>query len=154
MIVGAILAVVAVSDLFSAGPWWPHWNGGFGFFLAVVALALVIAFMAGGARSGRALSRVRWLVIMTLVALAAVVTVSVATLFTVEAISGVPLSGGIGASQWHPVTASQVKPRYQLAMGNLVVDLDAAGLPARYDRRQGDGGDRSPAGGSTTRDER
>lgn len=124
--VGAVLALVALSDLFSSGPWWPRWHagGGFGFFLAIVALVLIVVLLTGGTHHGGS-SRLHWLIITLLVAVAALVTVSVATVFSVEAVSGVPLSGGIGASQWHPAAPAQVKPRYRLAMGNLVVDLSA-----------------------------
>ena len=57
---------------------------------------------------------------LSVVALVAVVA---ATLFTVQALSGVPLRGGIGDTQWRPTSAAQVAKRYELAVGSLTVDL-------------------------------
>jgi Cell wall-active antibiotics response 4TMS YvqF len=57
------------------------------------------------------------------VALMALVVVAAATVFSVEALSGVPLRGGVGDTQWHPTTASQVAPRYRLAIGSMRLDL-------------------------------
>ena len=34
-----------------------------------------------------------------------------------------PLRGGVGNTQWHPTTASQVAARYRLAIGSMDVDL-------------------------------
>ena len=63
-----------------------------------------------------------WL-LTTFIAVVAVVVVAVATVFSVEALSGVPLRGGVGDTQWRPTAASQVAPRYRLAIGNMQVDL-------------------------------
>jgi hypothetical protein len=130
LVVGAVLAIVAVTDLFSSGPWWPHWNHGFGFLFSIVALALAVILLAGSGGNRSAASRLGWAAVTLLVTLAAIGAVLVATLFSVEALSGVPLSGGIGSSQWRPTTAGQLHSKYRLAVGNLVVDLRGVGLPA------------------------
>ena len=46
-----------------------------------------------------------------------------ATVFSVEATSGVPLRGGVGDTQWRPTSVTQVAPRYRLAIGPCEVDL-------------------------------
>jgi phage shock protein PspC (stress-responsive transcriptional regulator) len=123
LIVGIVLGVIAISDLFSSGPWWPHRDGGVGLVLGAAALVLALGLVAdsGGARTAR--SRLRWLSITLLLTVVAVLVVAAATVFSIEAASGVPLRGGIGDTQWHPTTAGQLAPNYRLAVGNLTVDL-------------------------------
>jgi phage shock protein PspC (stress-responsive transcriptional regulator) len=124
IVLGTVIGVIALSNLFSSGPWWRHWDGGVGgggFFFGLGALALAIVLLfASGRRGG---SPLRWLLLTTVVAVVAMAVVAVATVFSVEALSGVPLSGGIGSTQWQPTTASQVAPRYRLAIGTMRVDL-------------------------------
>ncbi|HUY21233.1 MAG TPA: PspC domain-containing protein [Acidimicrobiales bacterium] len=124
LVIGAVIAIVAVSNLFSSGPWWRHWDGGFGgfgFFFGLCALALGVALLiSSGRREG---SPVRWLLVTTLVALVGIVMVAAATVFSVEALSGVPLRGGIGDTQWRPTSVSQVAPDYRQAIGTMEVDL-------------------------------
>ncbi|HTZ08278.1 MAG TPA: PspC domain-containing protein [Acidimicrobiales bacterium] len=125
-VLAGVLILVALTNLFSSGPWWPRWDhgvGGLGFFWALLALVLAAGLLVtAGRRRG---SLLRWLVVTSLVSLLAVATVAVATVFSVEALSGVPLRGGIGDAQWRPASISQVDQRYRLAMGNMVVDLRA-----------------------------
>jgi phage shock protein PspC (stress-responsive transcriptional regulator) len=124
LVIGTIIAVVALSNLFSSGPWWPHWDGGFGgfgFFFGLAALGLAaVLVVASGRRDG---SPLRWLVLTSVVAILAMVAVVVATIFSIEALSGVPLRGGVGDTQWRPTSAGQVAARYRLAIGNMRVDL-------------------------------
>jgi phage shock protein PspC (stress-responsive transcriptional regulator) len=124
IVLGTVVGIIALSNLFSSGPWWPHWdggNGGFGFFLGLCALALaVVLLVASGRRVG---SPLRWMLLTTFIAVVAVVIVALATVFSVEALSGVPLRGGVGNTQWRPTAASQVSARYRLAIGNMRVDL-------------------------------
>jgi phage shock protein PspC (stress-responsive transcriptional regulator) len=124
IVVGTVIGIVALSNLFSSGPWWPHWDGGlggFGFFLGLCALALaVVLVVSSGRRNG---SPLRWALLTTFIGVVAVVVVAVATVFSVEALSGVPLRGGVGDTQWRPTAASQVAPLYRLAIGNMRVDL-------------------------------
>src|SRR4029077_1255090 len=97
-------------------------------FLGLGALALAALLLASPGRTGA--SPLRALLITALVAAAAFVVVVAATLFTAEAVSGVPLRGGIGDSRWEPVSAAQVRSQYRLAMGNLTVDLRNVAFPA------------------------
>jgi phage shock protein PspC (stress-responsive transcriptional regulator) len=124
LVLGAVVAVVAVSNLFSSGPWWRHWDGGvggFGFFFGLAALVLAGALLVvSGRREG---SPVRWALLTVTITLLAVLAVVVATLFSVEALSGVPLRGGIGDVQWQPTSAAQVAPQYRLGIGNMRLDL-------------------------------
>jgi hypothetical protein len=124
IVLGTVIAIIAVSNLFSSGPWWPHWDrgfGGFGFFFGLCALALAVALLVASGRRGG--SPLRWLALTSLIAVAAVAVVAIATVFSVEALSGVPLRGGVGDTQWRPTSAAQVAPRYRLAIGNMRVDL-------------------------------
>ena len=126
LVIGVVIAIVAVSNLFSSGPWWRHWDGGlggFGFYFGLFALILAgVLLVSSGRRQG---SPLRWLAVTSLVTLLAVIAVVVATVFSVEAMSGVSLRGGIGDSQWRPTTASQVAKQYRLAIGNMRVDLSS-----------------------------
>lgn len=124
IVLGTVIAIVAISNLFSSGPWWPHWDGGFGgfgFFFGLFGLALAgVLLVASGRRQG---SPVRWLALTAVVGVVAVVVVAAATVFSIEALSGVPLRGGVGDQQWRPTTVSQVAPHYRLAIGTMEVDL-------------------------------
>jgi predicted membrane protein len=66
---------------------------------------------------------------MVVLGMVAVVVVAAATVFSIEAASGVPLRGGIGDTQVHPTSARQLQPNYQLAVGNLNVDLSNVAFP-------------------------
>jgi phage shock protein PspC (stress-responsive transcriptional regulator) len=123
MVLGIVLAVIAVSNLFAAGPWWPHWNHGIGFFFALFALTLAIVLLATSGTNRTTASRLRWLLASGLVAIIALIAVATATVFSVQALSGVPLGGGIGNTEWRPTTVSQVSKHYELAVGNLTADL-------------------------------
>jgi phage shock protein PspC (stress-responsive transcriptional regulator) len=125
IVIGIGIGVIAISDLFSSGPWWPHRDGGISLVFGAVALVLALILVAGSGGNRTAVSRLRWFSLMTVLALVAVVVVVAATVFSIEAASGVPLRGGIGDTQWHPTAASQVASNYRLAVGNLNVDLSA-----------------------------
>jgi phage shock protein PspC (stress-responsive transcriptional regulator) len=123
IVLGAVLGIVALSDLFSSGPWWPHPDGGVGLLLGAVALVLALTLVANSGGNRTAASRLRWVLVTLVLATAAVVVVAAATVFSIEAASGVPLRGGIGDTQWRPTSAGQLAPNYRLAVGNLNVDL-------------------------------
>ena len=126
LVLGVVIAIIAVSNLFSSGPWWRHWDGGFGgfgFYFGLFALILGAALVVSSGRRGG--SPLRWLAVTSLVTLLAVIAVVAATVFSVEAMSGVPLRGGVGDSQWRPTSPAQVAPRYRLGIGNMRVDLSA-----------------------------
>jgi phage shock protein PspC (stress-responsive transcriptional regulator) len=130
VVLGAVVAVVAVSDLVASRPWSPHWNHGIGFVFGLVALTLTVVLLALSGANRTAASRLRWLLVSMLVAVLALTTVSAASVFSVEALSGVPLRGGIGDTEWRPTTPAQVSPRYQLAVGNATVNLTAVKFAA------------------------
>ncbi len=123
IVLGIVIGVIALSDLFSSGPWWPHPDGGVGLAFGAVALVLALTLVANSGGSRAAASRLRWLLVTLVLAAAAVVVVAAATVFAIEAASGVPLRGGIGDTQWRPTSAGQLAPHYRLAVGNLNVDL-------------------------------
>jgi phage shock protein PspC (stress-responsive transcriptional regulator) len=123
IIIGVVVGVIAISDLFSSGPWWPHRDGGISLGFGAVALILALILVAGSGGSRTAVSRLRWFSLMLVLAAVAVLVVAAATVFSIEAASGVPLRGGIGDTQWHPTAASEVASNYRLAVGNLNVDL-------------------------------
>jgi phage shock protein PspC (stress-responsive transcriptional regulator) len=122
---GIALSVIALSDLFSSGPWWPHRNGNISLAVGAVALVLALSLVVGSGGNRTAASRLRWLFMMLVLAVVAVVVVVAATVFSIEAASGVPLHGGVGDTQFHPTAANQLVPTYRLAVGNLNVDLSA-----------------------------
>jgi phage shock protein PspC (stress-responsive transcriptional regulator) len=125
LVVALVLGAIALYDLLSAGPWWPHPVGGIGLLLGGLALGVVLVLAAGSGGNRTTASRLRWVLLTAALTAVAVVLVAAATLFSVEAASGVPLTGGIGSTQLHPTTSRQVAPRYRLAIGNLDVDLSA-----------------------------
>ena len=102
IIVGVVLGLIALSDLFWSGPWWPHRHGGFrprpgrrcprpgphpgGRQRREPDGRLPAALVVRHGRPG----------------LVAVLVVAAATVFSIEAASGVPLRGGIGATQFRP----------------------------------------------------
>jgi len=127
----AALAALALADLVSSGPWWPHWGWGAvpGFWLFFAALAF-LALLVLRHPSDSAAARARRVLLATAVAVVALVVVSIASVFTAEAVTGVPLRGGVGASHWQPDTAAQVAPQYRLALGQLMVDLRSVAFPS------------------------
>jgi hypothetical protein len=123
IVVGVVLGLIALTDLFSNGPWRPHPYGGFGVALGAVALVLALSLVAGSGGNRTAASRLRWFFLMLVLAGVGLVVVMAATVFSIEAASGVPLRGGIGNTQVHPTSTGQLASHYRLAMGNLTVDL-------------------------------
>jgi phage shock protein PspC (stress-responsive transcriptional regulator) len=89
-------------------------------FVLALALGIVGAALVAGAWFGRALGLIGLGVVLT------------AACCVVAAIN-VPLRGGIGAHTYRPATAADVRSRYELAIGNLVVDLSQ--LPADSPRQ-------------------
>ena len=129
IVLGVVIAIIAISDLVSGGPWWPHPVGGVGLTFGAVALVLAVALVAGSGPRGVG-SRLRWFLLMFLLAIVAVAVVAAATVFSIEAASGVPLRGGIGNTQVHPTSTGQLQHTYRLAIGNLEVDMSAVAFPA------------------------
>ena len=85
-----------------------------------IVAALVIA--AGLAiAAGAFLKPLRWLVLPAVTLALAAGTVSAA---------GIDLDGGVGERDYRPASALDIKDRYQLGMGELVVDLRETDLPS------------------------
>ena len=93
---------------------------GGGTTLAVLAItagvALVVAGLSGGAR---------WLIAPALVLVLPLAIVAAAD---------VEVDGGVGDRHYRPATAQELRPEYQLGMGELVVDLRDVDLPAATTR--------------------
>ena len=81
--------------------------------LAIVAgVALVVAGLSGGAR---------WLIAPALVLVLPLAIVAAAD---------IRVDGGIGERHYRPATVHELRPSYELGMGELVVDLRDVDLPA------------------------
>jgi hypothetical protein len=78
--------------------------------LLPVALVAVGAVLVVGSRTGR---------YSGLIALGIVLTMATALLTAVD----VPFVGGVGERQITPLTAADLEPRYDLAVGQMVIDL-------------------------------
>lgn len=96
-----------------------------GFFAAAAGGGAVAAGLVIGTGLvlivGAFLGRVRWLVLPALSLAMAVAIVSAA---------GIDFDGGFGDRHYRPTAASDVSDRYELAAGELTVDLRNANLPA------------------------
>jgi phage shock protein PspC (stress-responsive transcriptional regulator) len=105
-------AMVAASAVFVGAAF-----GGGGWLAGLVLVAGVVMILAG--LSGRARLG-RW---------AGAVALVVAIPLAVVAAVGIDAEGGIGDREYRPVAADDIRDRYELGMGQLVVDLRDAGLP-------------------------
>jgi phage shock protein PspC (stress-responsive transcriptional regulator) len=85
----------------------------------IVALLIIVAGAA--ILAGAFLKPVRWLVLPAIALALAAGTVSAA---------GIDLDGGVGDRDYRPASATDLEDRYQLGMGELVVDLRNTDLPA------------------------
>jgi phage shock protein PspC (stress-responsive transcriptional regulator) len=108
------LAVLALcTALFAAGGWAGAVGG------ETVVAAVIIA--AGAALAVGAFVRpVRWLILPA-------VSLGLGTGFVAAA--GIDFDGGVGEREYRPVAAADVRDRYELGMGSLVVDLRGTRLP-------------------------
>lgn len=101
--------------------WWggPQWGGG----VAVLWLLLLLAFVVVALRRpSRRLSVGRVLAGLALAVVSLVIVAGGAFLGAV-AVTGVPLTGGVGRQVWQPDSVTQLQPVYRLAVGSLTVDL-------------------------------
>lgn len=101
--------------------WWggPAWGGGLGLAWLVVLFVVVVVALR---RPARRFSLGRALLTLTLVALSFVI-LAVGTFFAALAMTGVPLTGGIGQRVVQPISAAELRTPIRLAAGNLTVDL-------------------------------
>lgn len=91
----------------AAGPDW---------LVAVLVIAAGAAILAGAF-----LKPIRWLVLPAIALALAAGTVAAA---------GIHLDGGVGERDFRPASAADIEDRYELGMGELVVDLRRTDLPA------------------------
>lgn len=85
------------------------------------AVAAVVIAAGAAIIAGAFLKPIRWLVLPAVALALAAGTVSAA---------GIDLDGGVGEREYVPASASQLKDRYELGMGELVVDLRETDLPS------------------------
>ncbi len=101
--------------------WWggPKWGGGLGLAWLVVLFAVVVVALRRPARRptlGRAL------LTLALIVLSLIIVITGA-FFGAVALTGVPLTGGIGQRVVQPTTQVELQSSYRMAIGNLTVDL-------------------------------
>jgi phage shock protein PspC (stress-responsive transcriptional regulator) len=113
------LALLAVCGILAVGGAWATAAGG-GTVVAVVIVVLGVWLVASAFIGGA-----RWLILPALALALPAGVVSAADL---------DVRGGIGERQYHPLGAAQVRDTYRLGVGQLIVDLRDAKLPAG-DRR-------------------
>jgi phage shock protein PspC (stress-responsive transcriptional regulator) len=101
--------------------WWggPQWGGGLGLAWLVVLFAVVVVALRRPARRPT-IGRVLLTLALIVVSLVILVT---GAFFSAVAMTGVPLTGGIGQRVVQPITATELRPTYRLAVGSLTVDL-------------------------------
>ena len=106
--------LVLCSVIFVAGAWAAAVGGGTVVACLVIAAGLML--IAGAFRGG-----MRWLILPALALALPVAFVAAAD---------VDLDGGIGEREYRPASASQIRDRYELGIGSLVLDLRGVRLPA------------------------
>ena len=101
--------------------WWggPRWGGGLGLAWLLVLFVVVVVALR---RPTRRPTLGRVLLTLAVIVLSLVILVTGA-FFGAVAITGVPLTGGIGQRVVQPTTPSELHPTYRLAVGSLTVDL-------------------------------
>lgn len=111
---GLGLVLLMICLLVAIGGAWAAGTGS-----GAVAAALVIG--AGAVLVAAAFSRpARWLILPAL---------SLALSAAFVSATGIDLDGGIGDREYRPATAMEVRDKYELGIGELVVDLRDAKLP-------------------------
>jgi phage shock protein PspC (stress-responsive transcriptional regulator) len=108
------IAILCVCGLISIGGAWAAAAGG----ETVVAIAVIAAGAA--ILVGAFFRPVRWLVLPTVALALSAGTVSAA---------GIDLDGGVGERDYRPSSAVDLRDKYELGMGELVIDLRQTDLP-------------------------
>jgi phage shock protein PspC (stress-responsive transcriptional regulator) len=108
------LAVLALCGALAAAGFWAGATGG-GAVVAGVVIAAGVALLVGAFVGGA-----RWLILPAL---------ALALPLAVVSAAGVDTDGGVGEREYRPTSAADVRDRYELGMGRLVVDLRDADLP-------------------------
>jgi phage shock protein PspC (stress-responsive transcriptional regulator) len=108
------IAILAVCGLIAIGGAWAAAGGG-ETVVAIVVLAAGVAILLGGF-----LRPVRWLILPAVTLALSAGTVSAA---------GIDLDGGVGERDYRPASTLDLRDKYELGMGDLVLDLRGADLP-------------------------
>lgn len=112
-----LTALLGASALvFAAGVWAVAVGGG-------VTLALVITVVGAGVAAAAFVRPVRWL---------AIPAVALALGAAFAAAAGIDGKGGVGARDYHPASAADLRDHYQLGAGRLLVDLRDARLTGEH----------------------
>jgi phage shock protein PspC (stress-responsive transcriptional regulator) len=111
---GLGVAVILVCLAVAIGGGWAAATGG-GTVVAGLVIASGVLLVAGAFLGGA-----RWLILPAL---------SLGLSLAFVSAAGIDLRGGVGERDYRPVSAAQVKDRYRLGLGSLVVDLRDAQLP-------------------------
>ena len=108
------IGILLVCGLISIGGAWAAAAGG-ETIVAVVVIVAAVAILAGAF-----LRPVRWLVLPALALALSAGTVSAA---------GIDLNGGVGERDYRPASVVDLQDKYELGMGQLVLDLRRTELP-------------------------
>ena len=108
------IAILLVCGLIAIGGAWAAAAGG-ETLVAIAVIAAGVAILAGAF-----LRPVRWLVLPAVALALSAGTVSAA---------GIDLDGGVGERDYRPASAADLHDKYELGMGQLVVDLRQTDLP-------------------------
>ena len=108
------IGVLLICGLISIGGAWAAAAGG-ETIVAIVVIGAAVAILAGAF-----IRPVRWLVLPALALALSAGTVSAA---------GIDLDGGVGERDYHPASVLDLRDKYQLGMGQLVIDLRRTDLP-------------------------
>ena len=108
------IGVLLVCGLISIGGAWAAAAGG-ETIVAIVVIGAAVAILAGAF-----IRPVRWLVLPALALALSAGTVSAA---------GIDLDGGVGERDYRPASVLDLRDKYQLGMGQLVIDLRRTDLP-------------------------
>jgi phage shock protein PspC (stress-responsive transcriptional regulator) len=108
------IGILVVCGLISIGGAWAAAAGG-ETIVAVVVIAAAVAILAGAF-----VRPVRWLVLPALALALSAGTVSAA---------GIELDGGVGERDYRPASAADLPEKYELGIGQLVIDLRQTDLP-------------------------
>jgi hypothetical protein len=109
------VAVLAVCGLLAIGGAWATAAGG-GTVVAVVVIVTGLWLVAGAFLGGA-----RWLILPAL---------ALALPAGVVSAANVDIHGGVGDRTYRPIAASEVRDSYRLGVGEMVIDLRDANLPA------------------------
>jgi phage shock protein PspC (stress-responsive transcriptional regulator)/predicted membrane protein len=118
--VALLLGALCIGLLFTS-VWWggPRLGSGIGLlWLLLLAVLLVLSLR-------HPVSRISFSRVIAVLALGVIsVVIVVSGLFLgIVALTGVPMSGGIGQRVWQPTTLTQQNTTYRLGMGSMDVDL-------------------------------